>query len=219
MYLLKSLTSQARKRLIAMLYNFNNILSFRHTLAKNGLIFLFSCILILEGGNHLNAQNSEPYKWNSVAIGGGGFVSAIITEKNEGVIYGRTDVGGAYRFDRTSNKWIPLMDWASDEQQGMFGTESLAIDPKNPNIVYVLAGISYFNSGKTYMLRSIDYGENFTLQKLRHNLRRTEMAWEGIMVRNCKLIRTIVLCCIGNSVEWFRTNCSFQRTGNNICGW
>lgn len=113
------------------------------------------------------AQTTEPYNWNSVAIGGGGFVSAIITSKEEpGLMYARTDVGGAYRWDKANNKWIPLMDWASDQQQGMLGVESVAIDPQNPNIVYMLAGISYFNNGKTFILRSTDYGANFTITEV-----------------------------------------------------
>lgn len=112
---------------------------------------------------YTTAQTTEPYNWNSVAIGGGGYVTGIITSKEEpGLMYARTDVGGAYRWDKANNKWIPLMDWVSDQQQGMLGIESVAIDPQNPNIVYMLAGISYFNNGKTFILRSTDYGANFT---------------------------------------------------------
>ncbi len=134
---------------------------FKKILSSERLVFLCTCIVLLNL-NSTHAQTSELYNWNSVAIGGGGFVSAIITEKSEGVIYARTDVGGAYRLDRTSGKWIPLMDWASDQQQGALGVESIAIDPQSPNIVYMSAGIRYFNSGKSYILRSSDYGANFT---------------------------------------------------------
>jgi xyloglucan-specific exo-beta-1,4-glucanase len=110
------------------------------------------------------AQTTTPYNWSSVAIGGGGFVSGIITSKAQpGLIYARTDVGGAYRWDTANSKWIPLTDFASDSQQGIFGVESIAIDEKSPNIVYLSAGISYFNNGKSYILRSSNYGASFTV--------------------------------------------------------
>lgn len=107
---------------------------------------------------------SAGYSFANVAIGGGGFVSAIITNPKETTLmYARTDVGGAYRYDRANSKWIPLMDWASDQQQGMFGTESLASDPLDPRNLYISAGISYFNNGNSYILRSTDYGANFQI--------------------------------------------------------
>lgn len=108
------------------------------------------------------AQTSEPYNWNNVKIGGGGFVSGLVTNKKEPTLmYARTDVGGAYRYDRTSSQWIPLTDWASDSQQGILGAESLASDPTDPKNLYILAGISYFNNGASYILRSSDYGATF----------------------------------------------------------
>ncbi|MBC8051982.1 MAG: cadherin domain-containing protein [Sphingobacteriaceae bacterium] len=123
---------------------------------------VFGVLIFTSGYGH--AQTPQPYKWNSVAIGGGGFVTGIITSKEQpGLMYARTDVGGAYRWDIPNSRWIPLTDWASDQQQGMFGVESIAIDPTSPNIVYMACGISYFNSGRSYVLRSIDYGANFTV--------------------------------------------------------
>lgn len=91
-------------------------------------------------------------------------MSAIITNrKDPSLMYARTDVGGAYRFDRTNSKWIPLLDWASDQEQGMFGTESLASDPSDAKNLYISAGISYFNGGKSFILRSFDYGATFSI--------------------------------------------------------
>lgn len=123
-----------------------------------GLIFiLFSSIVG-------NAQAPEKYEWKNVAIGGGGFVSAIITSKKEpGLLYARTDVGGAYRWQSANNTWVPLLDWVSADERGYMGIESIAIDPQLPNRLYILAGTSYFNGGKTAMMRSDDYGNTFSV--------------------------------------------------------
>lgn len=101
--------------------------------------------------------------WKNVQIGGTGFVTGIIASKTEANLkYARTDVGGAYRWDAGNNNWIPLLDWTSAGQVGYQGVESLAIDPQNNNIVYILAGTDYFNNGKTAILKSVDRGNTFT---------------------------------------------------------
>lgn len=102
--------------------------------------------------------------WGNVALGGGGFVSAVIPSKTEaGVVYARTDVGGAYRYDKVTARWQPMLDWVSEDETGYLGVDSLAVDPKNAANVYLLAGISYFNNGKTAILRSNDYGKTFAI--------------------------------------------------------
>jgi len=123
------------------------------------LTVLFTLVLEM-----LYGQSPETYKWDNVAIGGGGFVSAIIPSKTQAnLFYARTDVGGAYRWDAVENKWVPLLDWVSEEEVGYLGVESIALDPNASNRLYMLAGISYFNNGKTAILRSEDYGRTFTV--------------------------------------------------------
>lgn len=101
--------------------------------------------------------------WKNVQIGGGGFVTGIVTSKTEANLkYARTDVGGAYRWDAINAKWISLLDWVSTDQVGYMGVEAIAIDPQNNNVVYLLAGTDYFNSGKTAILKSTDRGNTFT---------------------------------------------------------
>jgi hypothetical protein len=107
---------------------------------------------------------SQTYTWSNVAIGGGGFVSGIVMSKTEqNVMFARTDVGGAYRWDAPNSKWLPLMDWTSESQTGYQGVESVAIDPQASKNVYMLVGTSYFNGGNTAILRSTDYGNTFAI--------------------------------------------------------
>lgn len=51
-------------------------------------------------------------EWQNVRIGGGGgFVSGIIFHpKSEGIAYARTDIGGLYRLNTTTDTYIPLTD-------------------------------------------------------------------------------------------------------------
>ncbi len=106
---------------------------------------------------------AEPYRWDSLAIGGGGYVAAIVPSKTErGLIYARTDVGGAYRWDAKQARWTSLLDGVSEADVGLLSVDALALDPKDSDVVYLLAGVPYFSGGKTAVLRSTDRGATFS---------------------------------------------------------
>nr|AIA87826.1 CAZy families CBM2/GH74 protein [uncultured Herpetosiphon sp.] len=76
-----------------------------------------------------------------MTVGGGGYCDDIIfnpTEKN--LIYARTDMGGAYRWDATNKKWIAITDWIGHDDENYAGCDSLATDPIDTNRVYIQAG-------------------------------------------------------------------------------
>lgn len=105
---------------------------------------------------------AEPYDWGAVVMGGGGFVNAIIAHPaKEGLFYARTDVGGAYRWEEGSKAWVPITDWLSPDELSFMGVESLAVDPRNENRVYMVGGTSYWNRGRTGFLRSADRGNTW----------------------------------------------------------
>jgi photosystem II stability/assembly factor-like uncharacterized protein len=106
---------------------------------------------------------SEPYVWRNVVMGGGGFVTGIIPHpRQKGLMYARTDVGGAYRWDDSSQRWIPLIDGIGDVD--FTGIESLAVDPSDTNRVYLAAGI--YSGGKAAILRSADQGRTWLLTEV-----------------------------------------------------
>lgn len=106
--------------------------------------------------------SAEVYTWGNVRFDGGGFVSAIVTSRiQKNLAYARTDVGGAYRWDAATSRWIPLMDWVGESVLGMMGTEAMALDPQDPAKLYILGGTEYFTNGRTWILRSSDYGATF----------------------------------------------------------
>jgi len=109
------------------------------------------------------APASVPYTWKNVQIVGGGFVDGIIFHPTEkGLRYARTDIGGAYRWNDESKRWEPLMDWVSYPDTNLMGVESIAVDPADPNRVYLACG-TYTNprTPNGAILRSNDRGKTF----------------------------------------------------------
>ncbi|MGC4092649.1 MAG: hypothetical protein QM756_33170 [Polyangiaceae bacterium] len=106
---------------------------------------------------------SEPTTWRNVVLLGGGYVSGIIFSREvQGLAYARTDVGGAYRRDPGGNVWQPLLDWVDRDKAHYLGVESLALDPSDPDRVYLAVG-AYTKSwaGPGAMLRSKDRGRTW----------------------------------------------------------
>ena len=103
---------------------------------------------------------AQPYVWRNVAMGGGGFVDGIIFHPTaKDLVYARTDVGGAYRWDAASRQWVALNDWLSPSQNNYTGIESVGLDPSDPRRLYLAAG-TYLNSPAA-ILRSDDQGRTF----------------------------------------------------------
>jgi hypothetical protein len=103
-----------------------------------------------------------PYQWQNVVIKGGGFVSGIVFSRAvPNLIYARTDVGGAYRYNQTSGRWVPLLDWVGQPEAGLLGIESIAADPVDPSRVYLAAG-TYLTAGNGSILKSTNFGKTWT---------------------------------------------------------
>lgn len=110
------------------------------------------------------AASSQPYNWSNVEIVGGGFVPGIIYNPTErDLVYARTDIGGAYRWNPTTKRWIPLTDWIGATDWNWTGIDSLATDPVDPNRLYLAAG-TYTNdwtSANGAILRSTNKGNSW----------------------------------------------------------
>ncbi|MBY0424123.1 MAG: hypothetical protein K2Q22_00675, partial [Cytophagales bacterium] len=90
------------------------------------------------------AQSIQTYDWKSVVINGGGYVPGFVYSKaTKNLLYARTDVGGAYRWDPVNRRWIPLSDFVTSGNQ--LGVISMAADPVDSNRVYMVTGL-YTNS-------------------------------------------------------------------------
>ncbi len=109
------------------------------------------------------SRASGNYTWKSVTMLGGGFVTGVVMSSAErGLAYARTDVGGAYRWHPQSKSWIPITDQLGRKDQGLMGVESIALDPTDPNKLYLALGMysqSWAPTGA--MLRSSDRGKTY----------------------------------------------------------
>lgn len=118
----------------------------------------------------VEAASSEAYQWKSVVTGGGGgFVPGIIfNQKEKDLIYARTDIGGAYRWNPADSSWIPLTDSVGFEDWNKNGVDALATDPVDPNRVYLATG-TYTNDwdkNNGQIMRSTDRGNSWEVTKL-----------------------------------------------------
>jgi photosystem II stability/assembly factor-like uncharacterized protein len=127
-----------------------------------GVVVLLTTGLLMSC-QRVEAQNG--YVWKNVDIGGGGFVTGVVCHPLEqDLVYVRTDVGGAYRWDATNTSWKPLNDkFKSGLESNFYGVESLAIDPKNAAVVYMACGKYTADwGGPGAIFKSTDRGENWT---------------------------------------------------------
>jgi len=100
--------------------------------------------------------------WDTVPLGGGGFVTGLACNSNASAVYCRTDVGGAFRWvpagDATNGSWVSLTDdmlvFGTPLAQNLMNVDSFVTDPSNLNRVYMAAANGIWVSD--------DKGENWT---------------------------------------------------------
>lgn len=122
-----------------------------------------------EGGGKGSAPSGQGYSWDRVKVVGGGFVPGIVFNPSEkDLIYARTDIGGAYRWDPALKKWKQLLDFVGAKEWNMLGVDALATDPVETNRLYVAAGTytNDFTDMNGVLLRSADKGETWQRTEL-----------------------------------------------------
>lgn len=114
-----------------------------------------------------SSEASIGNSWANAKIGGGGYIPGLIFHPaTPDVLYARTDIGGAYRWDPLTSSWIAITDSFGTQDGSYHGTETMAIDPNDDTKVYMSAGM-YLNSGTNGRLyRSSDRGDHWTYVEL-----------------------------------------------------
>jgi photosystem II stability/assembly factor-like uncharacterized protein len=116
-----------------------------------------------------SSQCDDQYTWKNVRVNCGGFVPGIVFNETEpGLIYARTDVGGAYRWQEETRTWKPLTDWAPRAKWGYQYVVSMASDPVETDRVYAAVGaytISW-DGNNGAVLYSDDKGDTWGIAEL-----------------------------------------------------
>ncbi|HEV6965460.1 MAG TPA: sialidase family protein [Roseateles sp.] len=114
------------------------------------------------------AEGAPAYDWRSLTFGAGGFIDGFVFHPRErGLLYCRTDIGGAYRFDAAARRWQPLLDHLGRADSDLMGVLSLAVDPTDANRVYAACGL-YTHGGAraAALLASTDRGASWQQHEL-----------------------------------------------------
>lgn len=105
-------------------------------------------------------MDTASYLYRNAPIPGGGYVTGFVYHpKVPKILYCRTDIGGAYRFDPTKKRWISLIDHVTGEDIAETFPIALALDPGDPDRLYIMSGIT--EQGFGVLSISYDRGEHF----------------------------------------------------------
>jgi photosystem II stability/assembly factor-like uncharacterized protein len=115
---------------------------------------------------------NDSYTFAQVAMTAGGWVTGIVAHPTEpGVMYARTDVGGAYRRNASTGEWEQMITASSiadrDAGADLYNVESVAVAATDPDTVYLSVGndepldeTTFETNGR--VLRSTDGGRTWT---------------------------------------------------------
>ncbi|MFF8230816.1 beta propeller repeat protein [Streptomyces caelestis] len=136
-------------------------LSRRAVLAGTAATAAVATLPMVQGRAQAADSAATPaYRWRNAVQGGTGFVTGVLFHPTvRGLAYARTDIGGAYRWDDRTDRWIPLTDHIGWDDWNLLGVEAMAVDPAHPNRLYLSLG-TYAQSwaGNGAVLRSEDRG-------------------------------------------------------------
>ena len=118
-------------------------------------------LLPLTAATLLAQHGSADYVYRPVTIVAGGYVPGLVAHPTEpGLLYARTDIGSVYRWQPHDQRWLPLTDFHSPQEYNWNGPESVALDPTDPNRLYIAAGMYAYPNCCAFLV-STDRGATF----------------------------------------------------------
>lgn len=130
--------------------------------AYTKIFFAFVILVFIGASFGVNAEETK-YTWRNVPIQGGGYVTGLLFHQHQkNLLYARTDVGGSYRWHEEAKEWIALNDSTAKEHVDDSGILAIAVDEKDSDTIYLLAGLYFQEWAPTgALLRSFDRGESW----------------------------------------------------------
>ena len=138
-------------------------------------LFIIISIAILSLMTENACISAQEYDWGTLPAGGGGYITGIIAHpKEKDLMYIRTDVGGIYSFESEPEEypgrpyWRQIMEWITANNNSLWSTDGIAINPMNANEIYAAlgpgAGDDYINSDPypQGVYKSSDRGQTWT---------------------------------------------------------
>ncbi len=121
------------------------------------LLLVLACVFILPA--HAQTVSSTGY----APFTAPGIITGLNADPLlHGPLYLRTANAGAFRWDRGQRRWQPLLEQVAASDRNLLGVESLALDPEDPQKVYIAAGASTSaRASHAALLRSSDEGRHF----------------------------------------------------------
>jgi xyloglucan-specific exo-beta-1,4-glucanase len=124
--------------------------------------FTFSILIFV----FITCNGFSQVNWKNVSTQGMGYVDGLIVHPTSNAKYVRTDVGGIFRLDETTQRWVNLTDNLNTiNDRDTSSVESFAIDfstSGNNQVIYALCG----NYGyKSYLLKSTNNGQTWTVNQ------------------------------------------------------
>lgn len=125
--------------------------------SRSSLIRLVVIILVTFG----LSDCASAYRWSQATVGGGGYITGVYPHPTElDLVYLRTDMGGFYRWNAATQGWTALVEAFDYSQSNYYGGEGLALDPNDPDVVYIAAGKHSGSTGALF--KSTDRGTTWT---------------------------------------------------------
>lgn len=113
----------------------------------------------------MDTMEKIDYKYTSASIPGGGYVTGFTFQPGEeGLLYARTDIGGAYRFSPGQERWIALCDHVTPADLSETFPVALAVDERRPERLFMVSGMWREQGGRISV--SEDYGKTFQTHSL-----------------------------------------------------
>jgi photosystem II stability/assembly factor-like uncharacterized protein len=124
------------------------------------------------------AEAVVEYAWKPMTIGGGGWVTGLaISPAEKGLVYARTDVAGAYRWDAASGAWKAIVTAASLPAGVLSygnhgGVDSLVGAPGDARVAYLAFAATPYGGGAGQIYRSSNRGDTWVATNfIRHRVK------------------------------------------------